>query len=55
MAYAIKPVSDSDILIWPDGTWCFREHLSQYGHMSDDYQTLAVDTPEWEQQLEELE
>lgn len=38
-----------DLILWPDGTWCFRHELPQYGHMSDDYRTIPVDTDEYEE------
>lgn len=33
-----------DILVWPCGTWCYREELNQMSHLSDDYQVLWFDT-----------
>lgn len=36
-----------DICVWSDGTWCFREEVHSYTHMSDDYHVLFVDTPQW--------
>ena len=36
-----------DILLWPDSTWCFRHELSQYSHMSDDYETIKSDSGKW--------
>lgn len=29
-----------DLIIWPCGTWCFREDLSCFGHKSDDYEVI---------------
>ena len=26
-----------DVILWSDGTWCYRHELVEYGHMSDDY------------------
>jgi len=37
-----------DILVWPDGTWCYRYELREYAHMSDDYTVLSFGTPEYE-------
>lgn len=42
----IKPISCDDIMVWPDGTWCYRSELDEYAHMSDDYITLPADTQE---------
>lgn len=33
-----------DIMVWPCGTWSYREELYMMQHMSDDYQTLYFDT-----------
>lgn len=44
----IKPISGDDILVWPDDTWCFRQFLDEYAHMSDDFRVIPVDTPEWD-------
>ena len=26
-----------DIILWPDGIWCYRHELAEYGWLSDDY------------------
>lgn len=36
-----------DVCLWPDGTYCTRDELSQYQHMSDDYRIIHVNTFEW--------
>lgn len=36
-----------DIALWPDGTWCHRCELAEYNFMSDDYEVVPVETPEW--------
>ena len=41
-----KPDPD-DVMVWPDGTWCYRTELGSMTHMSDDYYVLFADTPEW--------
>lgn len=38
----------SDIHLWPDGTWCYTDELEDFTWMSDDYQIIREDTPEWE-------
>lgn len=38
-----------DILLWPCGTWCYREELYQMNHMSDDYETLYIGSEAYEQ------
>lgn len=42
-----------DVLVWPDGTWCYRHELHEMSHMSDDYLTLLEDSPEWESFIRE--
>ena len=36
-----------DIILWPDGTWCYRHGLTEYGYMSDDYFVVEYDTIRW--------
>ncbi len=36
----IQPISQDDIIVWPNGTWCFRSESSQFGYLGDDYQVL---------------
>lgn len=40
-------MSDEDILLWADGTWCYAEELDEMSHMSDDFERVPVDTPRW--------
>lgn len=42
------PKDNEGILVWPDGTWCYRYELREYAHMSDDYTMLSFGTPEYE-------
>ena len=44
-----EPTSDDDLILWPDGTWCFRSDLPMYSHMSDDYTVVPVDTDPYEE------
>jgi hypothetical protein len=30
------------IYYWPDGTWCYEEHLWEYDWKSDDYAMIEV-------------
>ena len=41
-----KPSSE-DVLVWADGTWCYRCELHEMNHMSDDYEVFYLDTPDW--------
>lgn len=46
------PAPDNeDIIRWPDGTWCHRSELHEYGWMSDDYETVTFGSPEWERMV----
>jgi hypothetical protein len=36
-----------DVILWPDGDWCYRDELEEYTHKSDDYAVLKADTFEW--------
>lgn len=46
-------MSSEDILIWADGTWCFRHELSEMNHMSDDYSTIPVNSPHYDDFIEQ--
>jgi len=35
-----------DILIWPDGSWCFRSELPN-GVIRDGYRVIASNALEW--------
>lgn len=37
-----------DICVWPDRTWCYRYELREMNHKSDDYETLAFASPEYD-------
>lgn len=37
----------SDLILWPDGTWCFKSELHEYSHMSDDYVVYPLMSDEW--------
>lgn len=37
-------MNPDDILLWPDGTWCYSSDLSEYAFMSDDYEVIKVGT-----------
>lgn len=45
----IVPAKESDVFLWPDGTWCFRHDALEYAHMSDDYRVIPEDSDEWEE------
>ena len=33
-----------DIIVWADGTWCYRYELHEFTWMSDDYTVIAFDS-----------
>jgi len=43
----MRPNCSQDILLWPCGTWCYREDSHAYGHLSDDYKILRCETTAW--------
>jgi hypothetical protein len=43
----MQVLSLEDIMVWPDGTWCYREDLRDMTHMSDDYTVLIFDSADW--------
>ena len=43
-----------DIFIWPDSTWCYRYEQGEMRHMSDDYEILQFDSPEYNMLLEKF-
>ena len=42
-----------DVILWPDGTWCYRHELVEYGWLSDDYIVLEYGTTSWNNFLKE--
>lgn len=39
-----------DILLWPNGSWCYRsdvQDIQDMSHLSDDYQVLRADSEQW--------
>jgi hypothetical protein len=45
----IRAPKPSDLVLWPDGTWCLYEALNEYGHMSDDYRVIEDGSAEYEE------
>lgn len=41
-----------DVIVWPNGSWCHRYELHEMTHMSDDYEVLQFDSPEYNTFLE---
>ena len=40
------PVNPEDVLLWPDGFWCFREELSPAFMREDTYRVVPYDSDE---------
>lgn len=36
-----------DVLLWPDGTYCYRHELQEMTHKSDDYVVLFAGSKKW--------
>lgn len=47
----VKPISQDDLLIWPDDSWCYRSELHEMDWKSDDYYVLYIDTPAYNEYL----
>lgn len=41
--------SNDDLILWPDGTFCYRSDLSGYTHMSDDYEVVPFGSMRYNQ------
>lgn len=41
-----------DILVWSNGTWCYRYEQHEMTHLGDDFQILYFGTPEYNLFLE---
>jgi len=38
-----------DIMLWPCGTWCYREDLEGYlSFLSDDFEVVPFGTERWD-------
>lgn len=51
----IQELSSEDLIVWPDGTTCFRHELWEYAHMSDDYEVVPVSSPRWDSLVRDME
>ena len=40
-------MNPQDILLWPDGFWCFREEFSPQFLRDDDYRVVPHKSDEW--------
>ncbi len=49
MMETIRAHTPEDIVLWPDGTWCFYEDLAEYGFMSDDFEVIPAGSARWEE------
>lgn len=43
----MSQAKQEDIIVWADGTHCFRYELAEYSYMSDDYQVIAEESEGW--------
>lgn len=42
-----RSVSPDDLLLWPDGYWCFREEFCKEFLRDDNYREIAHHCDEW--------
>lgn len=42
-----RPPSSLDVILWPCGTWCYRDEIHEYTHKSDDYEVLPDGSARW--------
>ena len=43
-----------DMILWADGTWCYRHQLSDMAFMSDDYEEILFNSEAWWELLEDV-
>lgn len=48
-------ISDEDICVWSDDTWCYGEELEGMNHLSDDFKVLSVDSVEYDLFIKDVE
>lgn len=48
-------MSQEDLIVWPDGTWCFVSDLPSMSWKSDDYEHIPCGSDRWRRILEEAE
>jgi hypothetical protein len=54
MATTPTTTSLEDVILWPCGTWCYREDLEGYfTFKSDDFEVIAFGTPRWSEIIDE--
>lgn len=45
---SVRLADPEDILLWPDGTWCYRHELAEMSHKSDDFEVITEQSPQYE-------
>lgn len=52
----IQPQSPEDLILWPDGTACYRHELEDMLQgRSDDFEVVPVSSPRWDTLVREAE
>ena len=51
----IQPISNEDLIVWPNGTVCMRSELQEYHWMSDDYIVVSVNDPSYQLYMEQTD
>ncbi|HXC38302.1 MAG TPA: hypothetical protein VN667_05105 [Burkholderiales bacterium] len=47
MANSASVENPDDLLLWPDGFWCFREEFSESWLRERDYRVIPLNCDEW--------
>ena len=47
MASSLSDVGQDDILLWPDGFWCFREEFNAGFMRGEDYLEVLRQSEDW--------
>ena len=43
-----------DVILWPDGSWCYRYELYEMKHKSDEYIVIRASTPMYDEFFERV-
>jgi hypothetical protein len=46
-ACRVSVVNAEDVLLWPDGFWCFRDEFSPRFLRAEDYRVIPHGSEEW--------
>lgn len=43
----IRSINEEDILLWPDGSWCFYSNLDECSWMDDNFEVIPAHSSRW--------